>query len=107
MFVFLSLSSVPDSQGSFPAHPAVQGHVATWSGAQDAQCLMVGSLSQVMMSSLSHDGHVTGVIPRVSAVSWYFLNVFGLRSIYGLILGADNGKSTRRETIYIIMHLQP
>jgi hypothetical protein len=30
----------------------------------------------------------------LSALSWYFLNLFGLNGVFKLILGADNGMFT-------------
>jgi hypothetical protein len=28
----------------------------------------------------------------VSSLSWYFLNLMGLQSVFGFILGSDNGR---------------
>lgn len=28
----------------------------------------------------------------VSSLSWYFLNLFGLQSVFGFLLGSDNGE---------------
>lgn len=36
--------------------------------------------------------------PRwMSSISWYFLCIFGLQSVFNFLLGSDNGKSRHRQ----------
>ncbi|EQB76955.1 ER membrane protein complex subunit 3 [Camelus ferus] len=58
----------------------------------------VGMIRHYVSILLQSDKKLTQeqVSDRVSSASWYFLNVFGLRSIYSLILGQDNAADQSR-----------
>jgi len=43
----------------------------------------------------------------VSSLSWYFLNLFGLQSVFIFILGNDNGKPIHSSPIYDSLDLHP
>ena len=42
----------------------------------------------------------------VSSLSWYFLNLFGLQSVFIFILGNDNGKFHIHPTVHSLLALQ-